>query len=106
MYYLFYPRVINHSAARISRDPVQFGVGASGKNFKKAVDRNRIKRLIREAYRLQKQELQKLVKVNNQQLNLFFIYTAKELPDYKFIYNRMNIALQKIVSEIEKQSGK
>ena len=37
--------------------PVQIGVTASARNFKHAADRNRIKRLLREAYRLQKQEL-------------------------------------------------
>jgi ribonuclease P protein component len=31
---------------------LQFGVGVSNKNFKKAVDRNRVKRLTREAWRL------------------------------------------------------
>ena len=36
---------------------VQIGVTVSKRNFKKAVDRNRIKRLFREAYRLQKAEL-------------------------------------------------
>src|SRR5205809_6930341 len=36
---------------------VHFGGGVSTKNFKKAVDRNRIKRLTREGWRLQKQPL-------------------------------------------------
>ena len=34
--------------------PVQTGVSVSKRNFKRAVDRNRIKRLMREAYRLNK----------------------------------------------------
>ena len=34
--------------------PVQVGVGVSARNFKKAVDRNTIKRRMREAYRLHK----------------------------------------------------
>ncbi|MEI9807213.1 MAG: ribonuclease P protein component [Bacteroidota bacterium] len=36
-----------------------FSAGVSAKNFKKAVDRNRIKRLSREAWRLQNSELKK-----------------------------------------------
>jgi ribonuclease P protein component len=83
----------------------RIGVGVSAKNFKRAVDRNRIKRLIRECYRLQKPHFREVVKANNQQLNLFFIYTGKELPDYKLIYNKVAIALQKISREIEKQSA-
>lgn len=85
---------------------IQFGVGVSGKNFKRALDRNRIKRLIREAYRLQKNALYQIVEANNLRLNMFFIYTARELPDYQVVYNRMSVALQKISTAIEKNRGK
>ena len=86
--------------------PLQFGVGVSTKNFKKAVDRNRVKRIIREAYRLQKMPLQGKLKEKNLGLNLFFIYTAKELTGYKFIYDKMDLVLQKLMLEVEKQPAK
>ena len=62
---------------------LQFGAGISSKHFKKAVDRNRVKRLMKEAWRLQKNPLHTLVKEQNQSLSVFFIYTGKALPDYK-----------------------
>jgi ribonuclease P protein component len=89
-----------------SLQTVQFGVGVSARNFKRAVDRNRIKRLIREAYRLQKQDLLNAVSANNMHLSLFFIYTAKEANDFRFIYDKMTIALQKMISAVERERGK
>jgi ribonuclease P protein component len=83
---------------------LQFGVAAGTKHFKHAVDRNRIKRLIREAYRLQKNELQQKLKDANLQLNVFFIFTGKEVPDYKLVFEKTGIALQKL-SEICVQSA-
>jgi len=93
-------------SANDSRLSTRFAVGVSSKNFKKAVDRNRIKRLIRESYRLQKPNFSNALKANNQQLSLFFIFTGKELPDYKFVYDKVAIALQKISIDIEKGSAK
>ena len=89
-----------------SRPLTRIGVGVSSKNFKKAVDRNRIKRLIRESYRLQRPNFSNTIKANNQQLNMFFIYRGKELPDYKLVYEKVAIALQKISLHIEKRSAK
>jgi ribonuclease P protein component len=89
-----------------SRLATQIGVGVSAKNFKKAVDRNRIKRLIRESYRLQKPNFNNTIRASNQQLNVFIVYTGKELPDYKLVYDRVAIALQKISAAIEKRSAK
>ena len=80
---------------------VQFGVGVSARNFKKAVDRNRIKRLTREAWRLQKNEMAKKAKEAQRQLNVFFIYTGKELPDFKTVKDKVAIALKKLADKID-----
>jgi ribonuclease P protein component len=80
--------------------PLQFGVGVSGKNFKRAVDRNRIKRSIREAYRLQKQELQEILKQKKLQLNVFFIYVGKEMPEFNTIREKVNVILNKLIQII------
>ncbi|HUQ67456.1 MAG TPA: ribonuclease P protein component [Flavitalea sp.] len=78
---------------------LQAGFTVSSKNFKKAVDRNRIKRLMREAYRLQKKELEKKLVVVHKNLAIFFMYTGKELPDYKTCYEKMSLVLKAILNE-------
>lgn len=91
------PFRIFHSPASLT---VKFGVGVSTRNFKKAVDRNRIKRLMREAYRLQKVSLVDALKEKQKGVNIFFIYTGKELPDYNFLFEKMALALQKLEKTI------
>jgi len=87
--------------ARVGVKPsLQAGFGASSRHFKKAVDRNRIKRLTREAYRLNKGELSQWVEQRKLSLSVFFIYTGKELPDYQLVSGKIAVALQKIGKEI------
>jgi ribonuclease P protein component len=76
----------------------QAGVGVSKKHFKKATHRNRIKRLTREAYRLQKQPLIAALQQQGQQMLFFFIYTGKTMPDYPLILEKMNLLLNKLAS--------
>ena len=80
---------------------LQFGVSVSGKNFKKAVDRNRIKRLIKEAWRLQKNEMKEKLQADNKQLNVFFIYTGKEIPEYKFVFDKVKTSIEKLIKTVE-----
>ena len=76
------------------------GVGASKRFFKKAVDRNRIKRILREAYRHQKNILIDDCKLKNNTINIFFLYTGKELPASN-LFTEMIKALQKIIASNE-----
>ncbi|HLG39467.1 MAG TPA: ribonuclease P protein component [Chitinophagaceae bacterium] len=95
-YRVFY--ILNTS---VKEPSLLFGTGVSAKNFKKAVDRNRIKRLTREAYRLQKNPLQEKIRSNYVQLNVFFIYTGKELPEYDEVYKKTGDILKKLDKLVE-----
>jgi ribonuclease P protein component len=79
---------------------LQAGFGASSRHFKKAVDRNRIKRLGREAYRLQKGPLLQRLTEKGLSLAVFFIYTGRELPEYATVSEKIGVILQKLIKEI------
>jgi ribonuclease P protein component len=76
------------------------GFTVSSRNFPRAVDRNRIKRLSREAYRLQKNKLPELLQKNKQLIHLFFIYTGREVPDFPQVQNSIQLLLDKLVKQV------
>lgn len=75
---------------------LQCGFGTSSRNFGRSTDRNRIKRLLREAWRLKKQELQELTVQKNVKLAVFIIFVGKELPNWELVNEKIDVILQRL----------
>src|SRR4051812_13160927 len=65
-----------------SETPAQVAMVVSKRNFKRAVDRNRIKRLMREVYRKNKANFYKTLTNKNMKCALLLMYTGKIVPDF------------------------
>ncbi len=82
--------------------PAQILIIVPKRNFKKAVDRNRLKRIIREAYRKNKSILYQTLVFKNVNIAFALIYTEKEILKYKLIEDKIIITLQRLIKDIEK----
>ena len=82
---------------------VQVAFSVSKRRFKLAVDRNRAKRVIREAYRLNKQILTGHLEAlaEPQSYGLMFIYLDKQLPDFHRVNEEMGKALNRMVKKLK-----
>lgn len=80
---------------------VKAGVGVSAKYFKKAVQRNRIKRLLREAYRLEKKQLSEQLTEQQKQIAVFFLYIDKEMPAFEVVKEKMKDCLAKLQTKLK-----
>lgn len=75
---------------------IKAAVSVSKRNFKTAVHRNRIKRLLREAYRLNKHLL---VEKTDQNYAIMVLYIGKEMPEFDAIDKKMKTLLQSFLAK-------
>lgn len=81
--------------------PAKMMVSVPRKNFKRAVDRNKIKRLVKESYRKNKPAFYSFLESRGEFCLLAFIYTAHEILPYAEIEKKIIISLQKLAKTIE-----
>jgi len=95
-------RMIFLQTEHTSDYPAQVGVSVAKRNFKKAPDRNRLKRVMRESYRLQKE-----IVYNNLDVPYVFMisYLGKEEKNYEEIYAKMNKLLSLFIKDIQNISN-
>lgn len=64
---------------------IAIGVGVSKKNIKLAVDRNKIKRMMREIIRLNQDILVQKAQASDRKLNIMLVYVGKLIPEWDYL---------------------
>jgi ribonuclease P protein component len=79
--------------------PVRTAFAVPKRKFKKATERNKLKRRMKEAFRQHKHGLYDSLTKNKKQIGMVFVYSGKEAVSYNQISEKIIILLQ----ELEKQ---
>jgi ribonuclease P protein component len=81
---------------------LQMAVSVPKKRVKKAVDRNKVKRLVREAYRLQRDQIVGEIK---ESYAIMIIYLDNTIPEFDFIEGKIKKLLERFVNDIESKKN-
>ncbi len=79
--------------------PIQIAFSVPKRNFKKAVDRNRMKRLMREVYRKNKDELYSLLDDSPQTISILLHYTGKTILTYPLATEKIKLILHRFAKD-------
>ena len=80
--------------------PSQAGFSVSKKFLKRAVDRNRVKRRMREAYRLEKHRLHQVLTETSKQVAVLFITVKTDNTSYEELHRKILVTLQSIARKV------
>lgn len=78
---------------------VSIVISVPKKKFKRAVKRNRVKRLVRECYRVRKYELIDPLTEKKKYLSIAFLFVGKELPLFAEMEKGMNKAIRLLIEK-------
>ncbi|HOV10672.1 MAG TPA: ribonuclease P protein component [Bacteroidales bacterium] len=99
--YFSYPFAVKWIELPDAQKPrVQLLVVVAKRHFKKAVDRNKIKRYIREAYRNNKELLSVPLNEKNKHIALMLSYSAEKTQGYREIEPKIQLILQYLAQNL------
>jgi len=84
-----------------SDSPAKIGFAVSSKVFRKAVDRNKLKRLLRESFRLNKKRVYDHLSANKSSATFMLIFTGKKLVSHKEIDDEIIQLLTRFIKDNE-----
>lgn len=85
----------------IEKSSLKTAVSIPKKNFKLAVDRNRLKRQIKEIYRLNKNIVYNTLENSNLSVNIIIIFNAKNKLPYKIMEPELITLLEKLSKKLK-----
>ncbi len=95
-------RLLFVEAETRGKSPVQILIAVPKKNLRHAIDRNRMKRLIREAYRLSKHKLLYEYSIAGKHLDIAIIFMGKQCVSQSDTLTAINDLLNRLIQVHEK----
>ena len=97
-----YPFVARIKLTKLPKQvPFQLVLSAPKRTFRKAYQRNKVKRLCKEAFRLNKCELESALTDSNKQLALFLVFTSRDKITFDVLEKRVQKLIKKIIIQLE-----
>ncbi len=96
-----YPFALRYIQAKLNTSSsFQIAISVPKRSFKKATDRNRVKRIVREAVRKNKHIIEKVISNEEQQLALFLIYTAQKEEPYQMLSDKIESIFLRLLDDV------
>ncbi|MBO4581621.1 MAG: ribonuclease P protein component [Bacteroidales bacterium] len=81
----------------------KIAIAVGKKRIKRAVHRNRVKRLIKEAYRQNKHLIYRTFQEEQKEIHLILVYVESKVLPYSFINNKMILLINKLLKTYSKK---
>ena len=91
-------RIVWRTRAQDDLPSIRFGISVSKKISKKAVERNRIKRCNREAFRAVKQSFIEELIAQNKQIDLFLVYSGSIETNTEALKEKIILILNRLIA--------